>query len=77
MLWNKSRINIKILDSSRHFIHGIVNEGGNDSWLFTVVYANPNTDLKKQCFDEVAKLAMNIRMPWMVIGDFNKILMAT
>lgn len=41
------------------------------------MYANPNVILKKQCFDEVANLARNIRMSWMVIGDFNEILMAS
>ena len=77
LLWNKSRVNLKILTYSRHNIHGIVNEEGTDSWLFTVVYANPNAILKKQCFDEVANLARNIRGPWMVIGDFNEILIAS
>ena len=77
LLWNQSRINIKIIDSSRHFIHGIVNDGDSDAWLFTVVYANPNAILKKQCFDEVAQLARNIAKSWMVVGDFNEILMAT
>uniref|UniRef100_A0A6N2N2Q5 Endonuclease/exonuclease/phosphatase domain-containing protein n=1 Tax=Salix viminalis TaxID=40686 RepID=A0A6N2N2Q5_SALVM len=50
--------------------------GSNEKWLFTVVYANPNAILKKQCFEEVAKLASGVRLPWMVIGDFNEILMA-
>ena len=27
LLWNQSRVNIKILESTIHFIHGIVNEG--------------------------------------------------
>ena len=75
LLWNHSRININILDSSMHFIHGIVNEGSIDSWLFTVVYADPIACLKKQCFEEVAKLAKSVSLPWMVIGDFNEILM--
>ena len=77
LMWNKSKINIKIIKSSRHFIHGIVKEGERDSWLFTVVYANPNNELKKQCFKEVAQLVGSIRMSWMVIGDFNEILMAS
>ena len=76
LLWNQSRVNIKILDSSKHFIHGIVNEGNSDEWMFTVVYANPILTLKKQCFEEVAQLARNITKPWMVIGDFNEILSA-
>ena len=47
LLWNQSKINIKIIDSLRHFIHNIVNEGSMDAWLFTVVYANPNAIMKK------------------------------
>ena len=77
LMWNNSNINVKILNSSRHFIHGSVDEGSSEAWLFTVVYANPNAILKKQCFEEVANLARNVRLPWMVIGDFNEILMAT
>ena len=76
VLWNGSNVHVKILNSSRHFIHGIVDEGNAEKWLFTVVYANPNAILKKQCFEEVANLASVIRLPWMVIGDFNEILMA-
>lgn len=48
-----------------------------DAWLFTVVYANPNATMKKQCFDGIAQLAGSIRRPWMVIGDFNEILLTT
>ena len=77
LLWNKSRVNIIFLNYSQHNIHGIVNEGMNDLWMFTVVYANPNVILKKQCFNEVVQLTSNIRKPCMVIGDFNEILMAT
>eukprot|EP00258_Populus_trichocarpa_P027694 XP_024443713.1 uncharacterized protein LOC112324533 [Populus trichocarpa] len=77
LMWNNSNVNVKILNSSRHFIHGSVDKGSSEAWLFTVVYANPNAILKKQCFEEVANLARNVRLPWMVIGDFNEILMAT
>ena len=76
-MWNQSRVNIKILESTIHCIHGIVNEGSIDEWVFTVVYANPNITLKQQCFEKVAQLARNIRTPWMVIGDFNEILLAS
>ena len=50
VLWNNSKVHVKILNSSRHFIHGIVGEGSNEKWLFTVVYANPNAILKKTVF---------------------------
>ena len=42
-----------------------------------MVYVNPNITLKQQCFGKVAQLASNIRNPWMVIGDFNEILLAS
>ena len=51
LMWNNSNINVKILNSSRHFIHGSVDEGSSEAWLFTVIYANPNAILKKQCFE--------------------------
>lgn len=37
LLWNKSRVNLKILAYSRHTIHGIVNEGRTD---FVAVYGS-------------------------------------
>ena len=77
LLWNKLKINIKILESSRHFIHGIVNEGSYEEWIFTVVYANPNAELKRQCFEKIVQLARRVSLPWMVIGDFNEVLLAS
>jgi hypothetical protein len=47
LMWNNSNVNVKILNSSRHFIHGSVDEGSSEAWLFTVVYANSNAILKK------------------------------
>ena len=43
-----------------HFIHGVVDEGSTEAWLFIVVYANPITSLKKQCFEEIVKLARGV-----------------
>jgi len=74
LLWNNNKFDIKILNSSIHCIHGVVDEGKDSAWLFTVVYANPNALKKKQCFEEVANLARHIVQPWLVVGDFNEIL---
>jgi hypothetical protein len=41
LLWNKTIFDIKILKASTHLIHGMVDEGKDSAWLFTVVYAMP------------------------------------
>ena len=42
-----------------------------------VVYANPNAELKRQCFEKIVQLARRVSLPWMVIGDFNEVLLAS
>ena len=41
------------------------------------MYANPNDFLKWACFEDIKEMDDSISMSWMVIGDFNKILMAS
>jgi hypothetical protein len=41
---------MKILKSSRHYVHVTVDDGGGSSWLCTVVYVNPKDQLKKRVF---------------------------
>jgi hypothetical protein len=60
LLWNNNKFDINILSSSIHYIHGVVDEGKDYAWLFTVVYANHNAFKKKQCFEEVAILIRHI-----------------
>lgn len=50
LLWNNNKFDIKILNSSIHCIHGVVDEGKDYAWLFTVVYANHNALKKKTMF---------------------------
>jgi len=48
LLWNNNKFDIKILNSSIHCIHGVVDEGKDSAWLFTVVYVSPNALKKKK-----------------------------
>ncbi|KAJ6892536.1 hypothetical protein NC651_025667 [Populus alba x Populus x berolinensis] len=51
-------------------------EGGGSPWLCTVVYVNLKLQLKRECHEETKTMGQHITLPWMVIGDFNKILTA-
>lgn len=74
LLWNKSRVGIQILSSTQHFIHALVEDDGRPPWLCTVVYINPNAQLKRSGFEEIRNLAGTITLPWLIVGDFNDIL---
>ena len=56
LLWNNSRINIIVLNSCMHFIHGNVDEGSTKSWLFTMLYTNPITSLKNNILKKLLSL---------------------
>lgn len=47
------------------------------SWVCIVVYANPNESHKRKCFEEIRELSENISVLWMVVEDFNEVLIAT
>jgi hypothetical protein len=60
LLWNKSRIDIIVIQYSRHLIQTLV---GN-------IKGSP----KKECFAEIRDMSTFISLPWMVVGDFNEVL---
>jgi hypothetical protein len=76
LLWNKGGVDLRVLNSSKNLVHVLVDEGGGSPWLCTVVYVNLKLQLKRECLEEIKTMGQHITLPWMVIGDFNKILTA-
>jgi hypothetical protein len=74
LLWNGSKVDLKVLKTARHLIHVVFDEGGSCPWLCSFVYANPNDQLKRACFEDIKDLASTISLPWMIVGDFNEIM---
>lgn len=45
----------------------------SDPWCFSVVYINPKDALKWESMKKLKEFTQNVSMPWMIVGDFNKI----
>nr|KYP43188.1 hypothetical protein KK1_035380 [Cajanus cajan] len=50
---------------------------GSKSWVCTAVYANPRVDLRQQVWAHLRELGGRIKLPWLVLGDFNEIMLST
>ena len=73
LLWNEGpSFSVKIITYSEHSIHALVKVPSSSlSFLLTVVYAPPQFIKRKPFWDYLQNLAMNISLPWILIGDFN------
>ena len=73
LLWNEGpSFSVEIITYSEHSIHALVKVPSSSlSFLLTVVYAPPQFIKRKPFWDYLQNLAMNISLPWILIGDFN------
>ena len=63
---------VEIITRSEHSIHAIVKvHSSSTSFLFTAVYAPPQFYKRKSFWDYLQNLALNIALPWVLMGDFN------
>ena len=73
LLWNEnSSFMVEIITRSDHSIHALVKvHSSSTSFLFTAVYAPPQFYKRKSFWDYLQNLALNIALPWVLMGDFN------
>lgn len=65
---------VNVIDSTPQCITlELVNNGA--SWSCSGVYASPNYNLRCGLWDHLSNLKNNIHGPWMMIGDFNDVIM--
>ena len=63
---------VKIITCSEHNIHTLVKVPSPSlAFLLTTVYASPQFIKHKPFLDYLQNLAMNISLPWILLGDFN------
>lgn len=65
---------IKIVDSMTQIITFEV-EIGAFSWTCSAVYASPTPVARELLWTHLASLRNTITKPWMVVGDFNEVLL--
>ena len=55
--WKSSRILVSVLKMNFQFIHTIIQEVNGRKWLFTLIYANPNNNMKKDLWRKLENLS--------------------
>lgn len=45
---------------------------GDDPWLFSAIYASPDSSLRRDLWRELENLKSSYRGPWLLAGDFNE-----
>lgn len=70
VLW-KDKCNIDIVQSNSQYIHCCVNK----SWFVTFIYGSLQHQPWMLLWNRLARLADNILGPWLVMGDFNNLLL--
>ena len=73
LLWNEGpSFSVEIITCSEHSIHALVKVPSPSlSFLLTAVYAPPQFNKHKLFWDYLQNLAMNISLPWILLGDYN------
>ena len=59
------------------FIDVSVEEDNGDVWRLTGIYGEPSWDNKTRMYQLLRDLHAQSRLPWVVIGDFNEILLSS
>lgn len=73
VLWHNSIGQVSLIAVSKQALHIIISTNPSNNFMVSVIYNS--TRFRKQCFlwHELSKLT-SLRLPWIVLGDFNSIL---
>ncbi|KAI9084926.1 hypothetical protein K1719_033099 [Acacia pycnantha] len=72
ILWEREYLKVDVIVKNEQFVHCRIWSGG-ENILFTAVYASPNEQKRRELWEILQGLAIDIEEPWMCIGDYNEI----
>lgn len=53
VLFWKSSINLAVVDSSKYYIHGVINKDLENEWRLTSFYGEPKTARRTEALDQL------------------------
>lgn len=75
MLWKDHLVETHVSMASHQMVHCIVKDKGSDfSCELTFIYGYNTIVDRKELWDQLKSLNNNIKVPWLVMGDFNTML---
>lgn len=77
ILWDNTQLNLEMISIDDQFINVLVRGPHQALWLLSVVYASPNPVFRVDLWQYLSLLGTVVQFPWLLIGDFNKVLVRT
>ncbi|XP_050259946.1 uncharacterized protein LOC126705028 [Quercus robur] len=75
ILWDSDQVEILEVASIEQEIHVIVNSSSRPPWLLSAIYASPGFAKRWLLWENLESVANLYSMPWVIVGDFNEVLM--
>ncbi|XP_010687131.1 uncharacterized protein LOC104901277 [Beta vulgaris subsp. vulgaris] len=72
LFWDISLVSVTSYGSHSQHLTVEISKVGEDPWLFSAVYASPDSTLRKELWRELEKIKEDYAGPWLLAGDFNK-----
>ncbi|KAI9102180.1 hypothetical protein K1719_023690 [Acacia pycnantha] len=73
--WRKDRVAVSVLCKNRQFINLRCLVRDAPPIMITAVYSVPSPGLKQLLWDDLKNISGSVSEPWVVIGDFNEVLL--
>ena len=71
MFWKAEDISVTAYGSNSQHLTVEIKKIGDEPWLFSAVYASPESNLRRALWDELDEIRRNYEGPWLLAGDFN------
>lgn len=71
MFWKAEEISVTSFGSHTQHLTVEIKKVGEDPWLFSAVYASPDSNLRRELWRELESVKQRYDGPWLAAGDFN------
>lgn len=71
MFWKAEEIIVSSYGSNSQHLTVEIKKTGDDGWLFSAVYASPDSTMKRELWSELEHIRRSYEGPWLLAGDFN------
>ncbi|XP_021773265.1 uncharacterized protein LOC110737202 [Chenopodium quinoa] len=72
VFWRKEIVNVTPYDSHTQHVTILIEKLGEAPWLFSAIYASPNSTLRRDIWVELEKIKGSFQGPCLIAGDFNE-----
>jgi exonuclease III len=77
VLWNNFNIGLDVVHTWEQSITVRINYPHGKHWMMSAVYGKPSYRKRLQFWDSLSDIARSNTLPWLLLGDFNDILLSS